>query len=125
VETGADKKTDENLRFVLVSYRDDCWRCTALPEVWGQRVQPGPLGRKTGCVFNPDRRNERDGEGGDPMPIYTTDGGDTWLFGSLTGRVYYATINRITGHVTFSLRTPKKIYMTAFEGVCHKTEKLF
>ena len=64
-------------------------------------------------------------EGGDPMPIYTTNGGDTWLFGSLTGRVYYATINRITSHVTFSLRTPKKIYMTAFEGVCHKTEKLF
>ena len=48
-------------------------------------------------------------EGGDPEPIYSTEGGDTWFFGGVTGRVYYATINRITGQVdiTFSIKTKK------------------
>jgi hypothetical protein len=61
-----------------------------------------------------------------PVQIYIDDG-DTWAFGNNVGQPLRGTINRITGHVkiTFYNRTPKKTYFTAFDGVCHKTEKLF
>jgi hypothetical protein len=67
-------------------------------------------------------------EGGDPFPILSDDG-DVLTFGSETrASDVYGTINRITGHVeiTFSLKLKKgQIYDWKFEGVCHKTEKLF
>jgi hypothetical protein len=62
------------------------------------------------------------------MPILSDDG-DVWIFGSETlARDVYGTINRITGHVeiTFSTKLKKgQIYNSKFDGVCHKTEKLF
>jgi hypothetical protein len=68
-------------------------------------------------------------ESGDPFPIYSDNGDDLVSFGSeMAGKVTYGTLNRITGHVeiTFEFGVKgKRGLTTRFEGVCHKTEKLF
>jgi hypothetical protein len=65
-------------------------------------------------------------EGGyDPVQIFHDDG-DTWQFGNTVGQPLYGTLNRITGSVHIMFWDPlKRSHHGVFEGVCHKTEKLF
>jgi hypothetical protein len=62
-------------------------------------------------------------EGGKPVEIYSDDG-DVWTFGNPAGSPFGGSINRIIGRaeITFSITESDN---TWFEGVCHKTEKLF
>jgi hypothetical protein len=58
-----------------------------------------------------------------------SDDGDVWTFGSgTTTRVTVESLNRITGQVEISFLIKLKNGRSLgshFEGVCHKTEKLF
>jgi hypothetical protein len=61
----------------------------------------------------------------DPVQIYSNDE-DIWTFGEpgRLGRVSWGQINRITGQVQFMSKVTASIN-TYFDGVCHKSEKLF
>jgi hypothetical protein len=67
-------------------------------------------------------------EGDYLMPILSDDG-DVLTFGSETStKVSYGTLNRITGRVEITFEfvvNGKRLLPSRFEGVCHKTEKLF
>ena len=67
----------------------------------------------------------------DGLPsVHYGDDGDIWTFGNETTTTEtHGSLNRISGHVKISFAAiPKKVGQSLdrnFEGVCHKTEKLF
>jgi hypothetical protein len=61
-----------------------------------------------------------------PVLIYSDDD-DVWTFGDRAARmgsVSWGQINRITGQAQIMIEVAKSI-RSWFDGVCHKTEKLF
>ena len=58
-----------------------------------------------------------------PVKIFSKDE-DVWTFGSGGVGVWYGEINRITGQAQIMISVNKSIN-SFFDGVCHKSEKLF